>query len=213
MQIIVLTALFRIDIPDNADMIMMMILRLCSLDFASEIFVDDVIEIFDFKETESFQPEKNEKEDEEGEEDELKYEEAGFEGSNFFELIGPILIIAVVFFFYSVTKLSIKFCTRRCGNNFFTRFFRKRIEFSVIILRFFLEGCLEIGNCAMISVLMMTDETYDSFWEGVSTTSAFISLVCLFIAPLVLLRFINNYLKEIRETGIAEQSKHHKMFE
>ena len=46
-----MTALFDLDIPDNADMIMMMILRLCSLDFAAVLFVDDVIAIFDFNET------------------------------------------------------------------------------------------------------------------------------------------------------------------
>ena len=51
MQMIVLTNLFDLDVPENAYQIMQMILKLCSVDFINTDFLFDV---FNFRETEVF---------------------------------------------------------------------------------------------------------------------------------------------------------------
>ena len=51
MQMIVLTNLFDLDVPENAYQIMQMILKLCSVDFIDTDFLFDV---FNFRETEVF---------------------------------------------------------------------------------------------------------------------------------------------------------------
>ena len=52
LQIVVLTALFQVKIPLNADIPMMMILRLCGLD--TLIVSEEIFSLFNFRETESF---------------------------------------------------------------------------------------------------------------------------------------------------------------
>lgn len=182
-------------------MVMKMILRMCSLDF---IQTDKIFVIFNFRETKMF----NTKTSKEGEET-SKWAEAGYDSSNFFLLMGAIIIFMVLFVVISVFKLSVRLCTKCCGDNTFTRYFRKPIMFSVIGLRFLLEGCLEIGLSAMITVLMMDGENFKSFWEAVSTSGAFLSLVCLFIAPFALIFVTRKYLKDFEATNDAEQSKFH----
>ena len=196
LQVLVLTELFYIDIPVNADMVMRMILRMCSLDF---IQTDKIFEVFKFRETKTFHTETSEA----GEET-SKWAEAGYDSSNFFLLMGAIVIFMALFVVISVFKLTIRACTSCCGNNFFTRYFRKPIMFTVIGLRFLLEGCIEIGLSAMITVMMMDGDNFKSFWEGVSTLSAFLSLVCLAIAPAALIFVTRKYLKDFEATKDAE---------
>ena len=77
LQMVVLTSLFtRLEIPLNADSMMVMMLKLCSLEFIS---TEDIYAfLFDFRDTDSF----GSIADEEGNLT-SKWEEAGFEGSNF----------------------------------------------------------------------------------------------------------------------------------
>ena len=51
MQMIVLTNLFDLEVPENAYQIMQMILKLCSVDF---INTDSLFDVFNFRETEVF---------------------------------------------------------------------------------------------------------------------------------------------------------------
>ena len=74
-----------------------MILKMCSLDFMQ---TETLYEGFGFRETEVFNTEINF----EGEE-QSKYDSAGYDSSNFFLLIGPILIIVVSAIIYTICKL------------------------------------------------------------------------------------------------------------
>ena len=203
LQIIVLSALFDLNEPINAEEVTLMILKLRSLDFMQ---TEEIYEVFGFRETEAFNSEANF----EGE-IESKYDNAGYDSSNFFLLIGPILLIVVSAIVYTVCKLVTKLIVRPCGDNFCTRFFRRRIEFSAITIRFLLESSFELGLSAMITVKMMSSENFDTFWESVSTSCAFVTLVCLSIAPLALIRITKTYVGEVLGMQDETQHRHYEM--
>ena len=150
LQIIVLTCLFtRLEIPMNADEVMKMILRLCALDFMQS---DKILEKFNFRDTDAFDliP------DDEGNKA-SKWQEVGFESSNFIQLLGPVYFIVHVFIVFLILKwIAEKMCVR-CGDNFITRRVRKKTDFSAIITRFMLEGAIGMGIPAFISLLMVSN--------------------------------------------------------
>ena len=145
LQIIVLTCLFtRLEIPMSADEVMKMILRLCALDF---IQTDKVLEKFGFRDTDAFDliP------DDEGNTT-SKWQEVGFDSSNFIQLLGPVYFIIHIFTVFVILKwIAEKMCVR-CGDNFITRRVRSKIDFSGIITRFMLEGAIGMGIPALISL-------------------------------------------------------------
>ena len=104
------------------------------------------------------------------------------------------MVLAIIF---TAFKIITKVILTRCGDNFCTRFFRKKIQFGAIIVRFLLEGCLELGLGAIITIQMMSEDNFGSFWESVSTCCAFITLICLVIAPIALFRVTENYVGEV----------------
>ena len=65
----------------------------------------------------------------------------------------------------------------------------------------------------MITILMMTEQNWLSFWEVFSTSLAFISMLALLIVPLVITRVTKKYLAEIKLTQKPEESKYYKIFE
>ena len=91
----------------------------------------------------------------EEEEETTRYAEAGYDSSNFFELLGPVLLMTIIYILWSTTKWLLKKCTINCGNNFLTRRIRVETHHMLVGVRFLLEGCIEIGLSAAITVLMM----------------------------------------------------------
>ena len=77
-----------------------------------------------------------------------------------------------------------QFVTQKCDENFLTRYLRKDSLFMVIVMRFLLESCLEIGLSAMITILMMDSGAFSNFSEAFSMICAFLSLLALLFAPL-----------------------------
>jgi len=150
LQMIVMTALFRIDIADNADMILVAILEMVSLDFVE---TDEVINaLFDYRETPIFMAE-----DRGGDELESKFGDAGYDSSNYVLLLGPIFLIASAYLLFNILRCLAQLSCRKCGENCLTRRIRSNTAHKVVILRFILEGCVEMGISAMISVLLMED--------------------------------------------------------
>ena len=84
-----------------------------------------------------------------------KYPEAGYDSSVYFLLLGPIFFMAVGYALFVLSKKLLKLAVRRCSDNFLTRYLHKKTQYLVFITRFLLEGCIEIGLSAMITVLMM----------------------------------------------------------
>ena len=87
------------------------------------------------------------------------------------------------------------------------------IDNSVVILRFLLESCLELGLSALITAIMCDRKNYESFWEATSTSFAFASLVALFIAPLYYQWITLKYLRESKNRKTRKDHKYHSMFE
>ena len=97
--------------------------------------------MFDFTETEPFM--------EDGE-NVSRFWEAGYETSNFIELLGPIFFAVLAWLAYLVVVALLRILFFKCGHNCFIKRLRRPIEFGVIIIRFLFEGCLEIGISAGI---------------------------------------------------------------
>ena len=90
------------------------------------------------------------------------------------------------------------------------------IPYRIIILRFMLESCIEIGLSAMICLLSIDSKTLSTVDEASSTIFAMISLVILLIAPFYMLKISKQYLidmDEHKEVPKEEPSPYSRIFE
>ena len=58
---------------------------------------------------------------------------------------------------------------------------------AVIILRFLVESCIEIGLVALVSCVMNKKERFNNFQDGFAMILAIITLFCLGFAPVYLI--------------------------
>ena len=202
-----LTVLFNVAIPDNASMIMELILKMCSLEFIDTGFLQEYA--FNFRETDSF----GAKTDASGV-SYSKFEDAGYETSIYFELLGPMLLIILVFSLIVLMRCLLKMCCRKASP---TNCCRKRVfknpNYLVVITRFLLESCIEIGLSAMICVLHLNEDSYENYWEIVSTGFAFISLFVLVVFPCYLNKLSKRFLEEAKIAGDPKESPYYPLFE
>ena len=175
---IVFTVLFSVDFPLNAYKIMIAIMKLTNLDIIdTENFLNSV---FTFKvEAPSIN---------------AIFSEAGYESSNFIIELGPIFIIIFGSLCLYLCQLLLLLATRNCRENCLTRRLRKRISVSVIVVRFLIESCIEIGLVALIGIVMVEKQRFDYFQDGLSVVLAFIALICLGLAPIYLLKVGKRYI-------------------
>jgi len=104
LQIIVLTDLFGLqNVPPNASMVMQAILKMCSLEFIDTSIILETL--FAFRETSAFST----KYSEEGNES-SKFADAGYGSAIFFELLGPIIFIIVLFSLYVLLRKLVQYC-------------------------------------------------------------------------------------------------------
>lgn len=78
--------------------------------------------------------------------------------------------------------------------------------------RFMLEGCVEIGLSAMISMLLTERETFQNGWEVVSWLLSIVALVVMILAPILTWRLSQEYLKHLQE-GNEEKNETDELFE
>lgn len=65
---------------------------------------------------------------------------------------------------YAVKKIG-KFLVSRLNSNPITRYLRSENHFKSTMLRFFVEGCIEIGIVAMICIKKgLSDPKWDNAW-------------------------------------------------
>ena len=129
-----------------------------------------------------------------------KFAESGYDSSIFWLMLGPLFLMMVIFGIFVILKKIAKLVTRKCQakQNCILKFIHKEIKYSLIITRFLLEGCLEIGLSAIICVKMIESKNFDSFWESLSTISAFISLILLAIVPFYFIRITKSYRRDFK---------------
>lgn len=205
LQIIMLTSLFDLNFPLNANEVMTIIMQLCAMD----VFDTDsiFIQIFGFRETKVFKSKLNS----EGEE-ESAYANAGYDSSIYFMLLGPIFFIVLLYLFAVVIKTLMRLATKNCSENFLTKRLRSKSDYSVIIVRFILESCLEVGLSSIICVLMIEREVFTTFWESFSTVCAILSLIGLCVAPVLYYRLTKKYLEEVELLLDPSVSKNYRLF-
>ena len=80
------------------------------------------------------------------------FEEAGFETTNFIIESGTLFLVCPLFMIVVVLRKLIQKCTNTMKENAFTRAIRIPIYHSVIIVRFFLEGCFGLGIAALCDI-------------------------------------------------------------
>ena len=156
------------------------------------IDVDPAFEwMFDFRETEPYSNKVN---------GSYKYEVGGYDSSNFFLLLGPAFFFMIMFPVYVIVKIILRKIGKKLPcKNCLTKSMKKKVKYTIIITRFFLEGCLEMGVSAIITIRMMSNENFEYFWEAASTVLAFIVLLILAIAPLYLVYMIAIHVNNINE--------------
>ena len=169
---------------------MQMILKLCSMQFfATDEYLNG---IFGFRQTSAF----GQIELESGE-NISRFEDAGYENSIFILLLGPIFFLILAFVAFVILKLLLQKATNRCSENFLTRKLRIDLPYMVIMTRFFLESCIEIGLSAMICVLSIDSATFTTFSEALSTIFAIISLILLLLAPFYLFNVAKRFMNYV----------------
>lgn len=82
----------------------------------------------------------------------------------------------------------------------------------MVVMRFLLEGCLEIGLSAMISIMMIEAETFKNFWEICCILTAIVSLFMLIAAPIYLTYISRQYLASKEQGNDISESMHHNLF-
>lgn len=139
-----------------------------------------------------------------------KFADAGYDSSNFIELLGPILYMVILFLVVVFFKLLLRRMCKNCGDNFCTRRVRAPINFWIITTRFLLEGCLEIGLSVMISILMAEEETFENFGEIFSFLMAVVTLFGLIFALIQVWRLSKMHLNDLEQ---GEESPYAELFE
>ena len=116
----------------------------------------------------------------------MLFEEAGYDTSNFIIELGSVFFIIIGTVLYFGGKALLKIAVRNCEENWIVRKIRGQIHYTAGVIRFFLEGCLELGFIAMLCVKMITAENFSTFTESLSICFAFVTLACLVVAPVKL---------------------------
>ena len=176
-QIIVITYMFSVLMPQNAELLLLSLMKLTNLDIIkTEVAINWV---FNFPTTAPLN---------------LRFEQAGYESSNFFIELGPLLFIISGFFLIilPVRFLFLKVLT--ClPDSYIKRKLTKNLQIKMTVLRFLLEGCIELGISYMLCLLQLKARNFEHFWEGFSTVSAIITLVLSLATPLYLAYVVRKY--------------------
>lgn len=140
----VLTVLFSVEMPVNCYRIMIEIMKLTNLDVINtQEYID---KIFTFKvETEPL---------------DAKFSDAGYESSNFIIELGPLFFIIMTSITFFLARLLMLYLIRPCGTNCMTKRLRQRLSIGVVVIRFMIEGCIELGLCALIAIKMATKDQF-----------------------------------------------------
>ena len=150
LQMIVITVFFKLEHPFNADMVMIMILKLCSLDF---IKAESLLKtLFDFRETVAFDEEITETG-----EVKSKFLDAGYESVIYIALLGPFFFFLIATLLFIFFKLLLKKIFKRCRDSCMRRYFMQSFNVRMILLRLTMESSFEIGLSSMITVLMVSN--------------------------------------------------------
>ena len=184
-QMVMVTALFAILIPLNAFTLMITLLKLSNLDIMR---TEDIHRsLFGFSDQVPFN---------------AVYEQAGYETTNFLIESGTLLFVIVAFALFTALKAILNYATQNCGENCLTKRLRQRSSLNVPIVRFLLEGCMDLGLVSAICLLGL-DNNFSP-----NHAIAIVLLVALLVTPLYLLRAAHKFKKsQAKELDEVETRK------
>ena len=171
LQIIVLTVLFSVTMPVNCYRIMIVMMQICNLDV---IDVSPYLEaMFTFK---AEWPALN-----------ATFADANYESSNFIMGLGFLFFVTL---FSTLMFLLRLLCARICcvpfDDNCIKRRLHSRLKLVAIIVRFLIEGCIELGLVALISIVSMSSEHWNSMQDALCQITAILTFVGLCMVPFYL---------------------------
>lgn len=187
LQLIVLTVLYALLIPKVCYDVLISIMKLTNLDLVDVEFILEGV--FHFRETLPV----NE-----------TFEQAGYDSSNFFIEMGPLLFLILIYLVWMPIRKLIQWCGKKtAGKNCLTRRMRQDPEFGLVIVRFLFEGVVEMGLATIICLSKISKENFDALWESVSTSCALLLALIFFLFPFYLIRARRLLLKNL-EAGIND---------
>ena len=186
-QLTVFTSLFNVEFPENAKMVLSLMWELIIFDF---FHIEQLVSEIEFRETEAFQTTY----DQDGE-PESKFADAGYETSNFFELVAPVYFLLILSLLLVSLKLTIQSITQKCKHSCLKSICIGSVNFSAIFLRFGLEACLDIGLSAIIAIFQADEETFEDGVDIAQFAFAIANLLCLLLLPLLLTWLGCRYLR------------------
>ena len=196
LQMIVITALFDLYTPTNANIIMVSILQLTAYDFyqTEELYG----EVLGLKQGSSLNP---------------IFENCGFDGSNFIIGIGPLFITYIIFPLYVLIHRIFRYFFKDQVSYSWVNKFLEEKNYTQAVLFFLVESCLEIGLTGLISLkIRSTEENFGNFWNTVSTLLAIISVAGLIASPIYFMYASYKYHKYYDE-DVTIREKYHPLFE
>lgn len=184
---IVFIVLFNVQFPLNTAQILIDIMSLANLDLFE---VDGyIIDMFKFKlKTKPF--------------NEI-FEAAGFESSTFTIELGMIFFIILFSVISILLKQILKLATMRCSKNWLTKRLRQPVNVMVIVVRFFMESCNELGLAALVTIKMADGDRWEHLAESIDLVFAYGALALLITTPFVLYYYGRRLI--YRRLGMTEQ--------
>ena len=124
-----------------------------------------------------------------------RFEEAGYDSTNFFILLGLVFYLLMFFIIWNILILLMQKCTRNM-NNCLTKRLRKKRRVRKTILIFLLESCSELSISALICIRSISMDKFNSFSEGLSTLCACFTMIFLVVLPFYLMKFMKRHHHE-----------------
>ena len=100
-------------------------------------------------------------------------------------------------------KQILKLATMRCGKNWLTKRLRQPVNVIVIVVRFFMESCNELGLAAMVTIKMAEGDRWEHLADSIDLVFAYVALALLIMTPFVLYYYGRRLL--YRRLGMTEQ--------
>jgi hypothetical protein len=173
LQIINAMALFALIMPAHTERVLFEIMRLINLD---ALEIDPFVEqLFSFKSTKPLG---------------LKFEKGGYDRTNFVVLAAPPLLTLFVYSVLHPFRLCLQCLSSRTGSNFCTKKLQNVTPYRNFFYRYIIEGCIDLGICALITLTVMSNESWATKPEAFSNAVCFIIIIALVMTPLALFNIV-----------------------
>lgn len=127
------------------------------------------------------------------------FELAGYDTIIFFVEMGPLFFLVLIYLVWMPIRRLIRWCGEKTsGRNCLTRWMRKKQNVKIVIVRFFFEGCVEVGLSTFICISKITKDNFKEPWESISTGFALIIALIFLFFPIYLKRAKRIYLEETK---------------